>query len=361
MRDQSLGQVFFVSKEARQAALSAYRVQIPCWSTTSQMPKTVYFCPERDFVQLRGDPSLVPQFLHDLKTIHDPRHVGILNLAIGEDVLDKADDMPASPNSGPFSTNPSLAQSFRATMRQLRQIFFIHEAEWVDRRVLSSRHSIGMGDLDLLNTSRPVEAEVPGFNMIGADPRDISRHLKRFRLLSPPGRLITAWEKYLRRYIGPDNDGIAPTTQCRILLTSPPRSFFTERGGLGYHPHELLEMPGSLSSLDGWDVRSHETARLVLQAETEMLMTDRQAAFQQDKVDGVVEATAEFSTSLPYSGCVDVVGSPMNAAFGFWLFPIAAFANHPPPNDDGFYFFPGRHGIDVDLSEYWPELALMDL
>ncbi|KAI1260914.1 hypothetical protein F5Y18DRAFT_217422 [Xylariaceae sp. FL1019] len=352
MRGQSLSQVFFVDKESRKAAQSAYRVQIPCWSATSQTPKTVYFCPERDFVQLKGDLSLMPNFLHDMKMVHDRRKVGVLNLVVGHDVNRLL-------NPGLLLTDPSVAQSFRATTQQLRHLFFIYECYGAsDRRVTNFRWSIGMGHLDLLDTSRPIEAEVAGFNMIGADPRDIARHLRKFRLHSQPKLLVTAWKNYLHRYLGPDNDGIAPTTQCRILLTSFPRDFYSERGGVGMGDSDKWELPESLSSEDDWDVRSCERAQLVLQAETEMLVADRQGEFERDETR---EVTDEFFTSPGYCGSVDVVGSPMQAAFGFWLFPVEAFEHLPEPDENGLYFPPGCHGINVDLSEHWPELALMDL
>jgi hypothetical protein len=87
---QAISKLFCVISESRQAALSFYRVHLPCqydWGGKIEENGTLYLCPELDIVEIetnenpRQSARGFVNFAHDVWT-HDPRYIGLVNLSI---------------------------------------------------------------------------------------------------------------------------------------------------------------------------------------------------------------------------------------------------------------------------------------
>lgn len=88
---QFLSKLLRVNSESREEALIFFRVHLPCrfiGGATREAPMghgTLHFNPEWDFLHVSAErpaKDTLVDFLYHLKTIHDPRHVGLLNLAV---------------------------------------------------------------------------------------------------------------------------------------------------------------------------------------------------------------------------------------------------------------------------------------
>jgi hypothetical protein len=135
---QLMNKFLRVCQESRHEVLNFYRVHIPCRLTTQRLVSgqimdpdetklgILHFNPEYDFLHInsflaplaRPDIFLV-DFLYRLKTAYDPRHIGLLNLA-----LDPIDYSRLSGDG--FSYKPTvLPVPVLETIQQLREVFFM--------------------------------------------------------------------------------------------------------------------------------------------------------------------------------------------------------------------------------------------
>ncbi|OIW30034.1 hypothetical protein CONLIGDRAFT_680825 [Coniochaeta ligniaria NRRL 30616] len=123
-----------VNCESRQAALAFYRIPLPC--TFSMVPRsrasrarppteTLYLNPDFDCLEINAtDPiqETFVKFLRDLKTVYDPLHVGLLNLAVGMYTLCLWDTRR---RPEPIEIDDDDRVAFTATLAQLREVFFV--------------------------------------------------------------------------------------------------------------------------------------------------------------------------------------------------------------------------------------------
>ena len=131
---QSLSKLLRVNRESRQAAQEFYRVHLPCRFLLSgrdlgdrpvpekTQPGIFYFNPEHDFLLLYCDtPGIetIFEFIHHLKTVHDPRRIGLLNFAADTNTLNEIKVWY------PDKINPEVHQSFAETLAQLRAFYSV--------------------------------------------------------------------------------------------------------------------------------------------------------------------------------------------------------------------------------------------
>ncbi|RYP82753.1 hypothetical protein DL769_001562 [Monosporascus sp. CRB-8-3] len=311
---QTLSKLFRVSRESRDAALSFYRVHLPCWlikgvtRDDAMKPGILYFNPEYDFLYIRNDNNIdtgqAVDFLHDLKTIHDPRYVGLLNLAIDINGLIGGGGLCTI---DPFVLDPLLKTSFTETLIQLREVFFI-QAQGTGRHVLGLWRGLPPPE-NLVNLSFPIAAMMPTFDRLRPDPRLIGPDLGKVYVDSDPRGMLYAWGRLVYNYFG---GGVIPQTEHRVLLTFAPR-------------HNIYD---------------YRDAEEWLQREENNWLKETSKDNQSGRVpDGGSEAA-------------------VRTAFGFWLFPVHAFGGLPENPNDGFR---NEAPCPMDLKENWPDLALLNL
>ncbi|RYP92527.1 hypothetical protein DL770_001393 [Monosporascus sp. CRB-9-2] len=311
---QTLSKLFRVSRESRDAALSFYRVHLPCWlikgatRDDAMKPGILYFNPEYDFLYIRNDNNIdtgqVVDFLHDLKTIHDPRYVGLLNLAIDINGLIGGGGLCTI---DPFVLDPLLKTSFTETLIQLREVFFV-QAQGAVRHILGLWRGLPPSE-NLVNLSFPIAAMMPTFDRLRPDPRLIGPDLGKVYVNSDPRGMLYAWGRLVYNYFG---GGVIPQTEHRVLLTFAPR-------------HNIYD---------------YRDAEEWLQREENNWLKETSRDNQSGQVpDGGSEAA-------------------VRTTFGFWLFPVHAFGGLPENPNDGFR---NEAPCPMDLKENWPDLALLNL
>ena len=124
---QTINKLFRVNWESRKAARLFYRVHVPCWMVkdatrnSAMEPGIMYFNPEYDFLRISNDTGDVAEFIHDLKAVHDPRNIGLLNLVASiNDLTGPGGICTIKPSTLDLPVRKSLAD----TLLQLRHVFF---------------------------------------------------------------------------------------------------------------------------------------------------------------------------------------------------------------------------------------------
>ncbi|KAI0521486.1 hypothetical protein F5B22DRAFT_634415 [Xylaria bambusicola] len=231
---QTLSVLFRVCRHSRDVALSFYRVHLPCWlikgsNTRSTILQTgvLYFNPEVDFLYIRPeyyadfDSRLFVLFLHDLRMLHDPNHVGLLNLAIDRHGLTG----PSGVHSGLCSIDPdSIQESLRsclaAILKHLRQVFFVFGP--YDSRFDPGAYLDEPSLETYVNRGIPVAPMALNFRRLHPDPRPIAQHLTRIYLDSDPNFMPNIWRAILSLYLG---EGTQVNTEYRLLVSSIPDEY----------------------------------------------------------------------------------------------------------------------------------------
>ena len=213
-----------VNRESRQAVLAFYRIPLPC--TFSPVPPsrakiakppthTLYLNPDFDCLEIIApDPhkeNLV-RFLHDLKTVHDPLHEGLRNLAVAMGTLSMWDTR----RDVPLEINDDDRAAFAATLAQLREVFFVlapHEGRqnFGQFRGMNCRQKF-------YNRSVPILARVPTFERC-RDPRPIAEDLKRVYVgVVDPRFMVSLWHQMLQQLDVPKPS----TTHYQYLVAFTP-------------------------------------------------------------------------------------------------------------------------------------------
>ena len=303
-----------VNMESRQLALRFYRVHIPCtftkeriqWDAPSTREERLYVNPEYDFLYITSDSSHLhtASFLYDLKTVYDPRNVGLLNLAIDSSELTMLFYSLDVPNLA-AQIRPEVKSGFANVISQLREVFFVTVTS-VGRQVHRYLHGFFL-DRNVFNRSYPIMAITADFDRLHRDPRDISEDLKDILMATFPRQdIFHFWTQLLHKF------EISPTRiSYRLLLASKPFPAFKRINDRG--------------SANAW-----------LQKEDDMWWeASKEDPHEPNSRPGMEQA--------------------VKPAIGFWLFPIEALDAIP---EDGT---PWSEGSMLDLSKYWPELALFSL
>ncbi|KAH8897258.1 hypothetical protein GQ53DRAFT_837920 [Thozetella sp. PMI_491] len=308
---QTISRLFRVSRESRDAALAFYRVCLPCWlirgasRDAAMQPGFLYFNPEYDFLYISNDTGQVVDFLHDLKTVHDPRKLGLLNLAVDRNGLTGGGGLCTIDLA---SLSPPHEKSFVETLTQLHEVFFV-QVQATGRHVFGLR-SGAVTPEQQMNLSFPIAAMALNFNRLPQDPRPIAHDLSRVFVNSDPRSMLYAWGRFFYASFG---GSIIPETEYRILLTFSP----TAR-----------------------NLYDRQDAQEWLQREQDTWAQETSWGGQFGSV-----RREDLQVTVP-------------SAFGFWLFPVEAFGVLPA--NPTLVFQPDGPRT-LDLTEHWPELALLDL
>ena len=316
----ALSKLLHVCRESREETLLHYRARIPCRFVRDSYPGIdtrlvtaivedrlhsvltrgiFHFNPEWDFLSITCWPSatsVLPAFLHDLRTRYDPRGVGLLNLVVARN---------GSGGSGlldiePSLVSPALRTSIGQTLRDLQDIF-------LQETVTCGRMNLGIawGGLSWkvwFNRSMPISTEVQTFDRIGADPRPVSRDLEKQYIGSMGGRQYARYTHFLSQF------GVSPaetSTQVRFMMSH-------NSGVSGIH--------------------SREDAARWLEDDYNRGWVNRQ---------GWPSKAKEVMEDQEY--VMDV-----EPAFGFWLFSLEALDAKTSACGERLY----------DMSKYTPELGL---
>ncbi|VUC37433.1 unnamed protein product [Clonostachys rosea] len=211
---QTVSKVFRICRESRKVALEFYRVRLPCWlhkdtwlNNDPLKQGFLYFNPDIDFLSISNDSGHVAEFLHDLRVIHDPENVGLLNLATDINNLKFIEglcDIKLDTLSAP------VRKSFKATISQIRQVFFI-QVQMAGRLVFSYESPTGQS---YRNTAVPVQAKSPIYDIVGPDPRELGTGLSKFLLLEDPCDMINAWQELCQSVLGDST-----SAELSVLMT----------------------------------------------------------------------------------------------------------------------------------------------
>lgn len=297
--------------------LTFYRVHIPCQFTTkprdfgplvepdNTKPGTLYFNPEHDFLHISGfmAPLEMPDiffvdFVTRLKSVYDPRDIGLLNL-----VLDSNDISHLLPSNHEDRSAP-VPGPFLETIERLQEVWLLSKQEF-GRLNLSALSGTSSTDV-FITRSFPIMPLTPNFELLGLDPRPISQDLKRLNI-EDPRRLFSTWQAVLRHLVVPLSDDT-----CYKFLVAH---------GLG-------------------NAYDRATARKALEQEDERWRNPRIGKGKTVELEDLKKV--------------------VKPAFGFWLFPVDAFGPYEqdgelvPNGETGWREY-------KDLSRFYPELALSTL
>ncbi|KAL8706386.1 MAG: hypothetical protein Q9201_000531 [Fulgogasparrea decipioides] len=317
--------VLKVNHESREEALIFYRVCLPCRykrGKTTTYPGTLSLNPEYDFLHISsGWPvtHTLLAFLYHLRTTYDPRHQGLLNLAVDINSLTGNDLMTLQP----INIHPRDRRAFVETLRQLREVFFISTPR-VGRQNFGYQSGTETPET-MFNRSLPIVTATPTFERLHRDPRPIAQDLRKvFVGTSDPREMLLFWERLLKIW------QVSPTRiEYRFLLAFDP-------------------------TLGGDAISTRTGAEKWLQREDDV--------WRNPSANGI----AMMNERLPVGASSEMVQDEdleraVRPAFGFWLFRVEALgALHEEghPEDQGF--LPKGKQM-LDMTKYWPELALLKL
>ncbi|UPK94126.1 hypothetical protein LCI18_005061 [Fusarium solani-melongenae] len=178
----TISKLFRVNAEARSCASRFYRVQLPCtyrYGDHMEGNGTLYINPELDTLAISSIEHFV-KFAHDI-WIHDPRRVGLLNMAMEQHLLYHIYKQ---------GNNSRL----REVVSLIRQFWFM----FMQKRSCRFRRTRFRGTDDTLSGlkphfSRPIMAATPVFDR-RPDPRPIQADLKQvYTGIWDPRRYIHQW------------------------------------------------------------------------------------------------------------------------------------------------------------------------
>ena len=339
--NQALSKLLHVNRESRQIAREFYRVAFPCWfisksdeyearaisnqqaeknSTASQ--GMFYFNPEWDYLHLVAEPfaaDTLVEFIHFLKTKYDPRGVGLLNLAFGGNDL----VVTETPDFNPATLDPAVRASFVQTLIQLKGFYSLHYTA-TGRQCEGPRS--GYSAKVWFNRAMPIMPACgpPGYDLVARDPREnISRDLRR-----------TFTDLLQARVLGQ-----LDTLFLRFGVTQEQRRV-------------KIQFLVAFQRDDTNSIVDRQSAEKYLRKEEEY--------WKWLAVGGYGPGISEEENRAEEKAFANIKWPPLTLpeedlekvprpAMGFWLFPIECLQK-------------GVGNTFVhDLSDYWPELALVRL
>ncbi|KAM0467410.1 hypothetical protein ACHAP7_011977 [Fusarium lateritium] len=317
---QVLSKLLRVTRESREAALSFYRVRVPCWLTHGisksnlWVPGELYYNPEYDFIHLQQDNVDIIEFMCKLKTIYDPRHVGLRNLALCGSLLGgRAQGLHII---DPSTVTPETLRTFKQMVSGLEEVWFV-SIQRVGRQLIGYETGWPSIYKTFFERSVPITAMPLRFDRVGPDPRAIGNDLSHLHLLNPKF-LYNAWQNVLEKF------EIEPSEiQYRFLFTFSPSSD---------------------------EIYNRTDASNWLQKEDD-IWTGKQ------KSDGPFSSL--HLTKTPASETPAFKNENLELAvlpvIGFWLFPVDAFPEGYNSTS------PDNEIKKVDVRGYWPDLAILRL
>lgn len=324
-----LSKLLRVSRESREEALMFCRVHLPCRFTgggTRDEPTghgTLRFNPEWDFLHISAEwpaKDTLVSFLYHLKTIHDPRRVGLLNLAVDGNGLN-ANDLYGLQSS---DLDLEVKLAFVETLTQLREVWFVSTPR-VGRQIVGVLSGLGTSET-MFNRSLPIMTTSPTFERLLRDPRPIAQDLKALTGLADLRDVAQLWLQLLRKWRASPY-GI----EYRFLLAFDP-------------------------TLGGDQISARTSAKTWLRKEDDQWngRAPDDGFLKNKGVKWLVGAEDEKYRNEDLKNAV-------RTAFGFWLFPVEALG---PIDEKGLLEDEGsrsRRKTFLNMTEHWPELALSSL
>ncbi|KAJ4258949.1 hypothetical protein NW762_008037 [Fusarium torreyae] len=301
------------------AALSFYRVRLPCWliegASRSDLwaPDTVYYNPEYDFLHIKQDEMYLVDFVHKLKVDYDPHHVGLRNLALCSNQLS------GGAGKGLYSIEPSTIspesmQVLKDVLSGLHQMWFV-SIQIISRVLAGCAPGRPSMITPFFERSFPIIAMPLHFDRVGADPRSIGKDLSNLHILRPR-YLYHTWQKILDKL-----DIKLPNTQYRFLLA--------------FNPIRAND-----------DLYNYDDAVRWLKKEDDIWMGSHR------KISAPSLPGDRPAPELPEFRDEDL-NAAMRPAVGFWLFPVDAFYDGTEQTEcDNAW-------SKWDVKDHWPELALL--
>lgn len=321
---QLLSKLLLVNRESREEALIFYRVHLPCRFTRGATGHgTVLFNPEWDFLHISAEwpaKDTLVDFLYHLKTIYDPRHIGLLNLAMDGNGL-SATDLYGLQSS---DLDPEVRSAFVETLTQLREVWFI-STPGVGRRILGVWSGLGTSET-IFNRSLPILPIPPSFERLHRDPRPIAHDLRYLTGLVDSRDVLRRWLQLLQRWhISP------PRIEYRFLLAFDP-------------------------TIGGDEISDRTSAKIWLQKEDDQWngRGPDDGFLKNKKVNWPVGAEDEKYNNEDLEKAV-------RPAFGFWLFSVEALALIDEMGLLENERSRSRGETFSNMTEHWPELALSSL
>lgn len=315
---QTLSKMFRVNREARETALSFYRVRFPCWLRTVagvMKPGMFYFNPEQDYLRIIPEWSVkntLFNFLHLLKTTYDPKHIGLRNLVVAGNDL-RANDLELIDPSNPDLDKDTM-ESFRNILRNLNEVFFFSTTR-AGRQILGTHNGVPAPGEVVYNRSFPIQVRLWTFHRLPRDPRQIDEDLKQIYIGMTDHRdTIRLWHRRLEQF-----DVSAPAIKYKWYIAYDPRE-----------NEQILDV---------------KTARRFMQKEKD-LWNGIGDVFQIPDYRFPVGAQSERYKN-------EDLKTAVQPAFGFWLFPIDVLGSLEKTG--------GPDEPLWDFSKNWPELGVISL
>ena len=342
---QVLSKLLRVNCEAREAALEFYRVPLPCFlkkglETSHGIPfeptlGTLYLNPEYDFLYITppfaAKETLVDFFYH-MKTAYDPHHIGILNLALDVDSLNREDLTQLEL----INLDPKVRTAFIETLTQLREVFFVSEQS--AGRTIDKQSGFVVPE-PFFNRSLPLIGTAPTFERLRCDPRPISKDLQHVFVGWSNQRLVLQlWQQLLKKF------GVIPfqITYRYCLFFSP----------VGRRVYDHLSAEKYLQWED--DLWTGVLAEKAL--EKSQGSGEKQGNFFSWAFGGIWNEKETIPVSLIGGRSTkykdEDLTMAVRPAIGFWLFPVEVL--------DFEDFRQGPQHL-FDMSGHPPELALSSL
>ena len=327
---QLLSKFLHVDTESREEVLKHYRVHLPCRFTSRTIKEgsashgTLYLNPEWDILYISAEwpaKDTLIAFIYRLKTIYDPRHIGLLNLAIDGSGLNGNDVNGVQP----LEVKSEIRSAFIETLTQLREVWIV-STPVVGRQIVGPLSGFGTAGA-MFNRAFPIMGTLPTFERLPRDPRSISKDLENTSGLGSSRDVLQYWLRLLKKWqISPQKLGY------RFFLAFDPR-------------------------MTGGNISDHVSAKAWLQKQEDQWNG-------QGPSDGFLPKDVNVKWPV---GAHDEkyrnedLENAVRPAFGFWLFPLEALGRI---GNDGLLVDEEtrpRGEMFKDMTEHWPELGLLRL
>ena len=344
---QVLSKLLRVNCESREAALEFYRVHLFCQLTgrttgeEGTKPGTLYFNPEHDFLHISPESPVkdtLVDFLYHLKATYDPHRIGLLNLAVELNDLN-ANDLYKLKSS---DLDSEVRTAFVETLTQLQEVFFVSTPR-AGRQILGYQSGIPTSET-IFNRSFPIMTVTPSFERLHRDPRLIAQDLRQvFAGTFDPRHMLHLWRVLLKKW-----DVSPPQIEYRFCLAFAPGDQIYNRENAQrwlQQEDDAWTNPSGDGSAEGSHIQDEEN--------TDKPFSDFSSFFKTN-----VRSRSGASSEKYKNEDLEKAVKP---AFGFWLFPIdslGALSEEGISEDVGFQ--PKPKDL-LNMTEYWPELALSSL
>ena len=327
---QILSKFLRVDKESREEALRLYRVHLPCrftCGTTKEGPAshgTLHFNPDWDILYISAEwpaNDTLIAFIYRLKTVYDPQHVGLLNLAIDGNGLTGNDFNGVQP----LEVKPEIRSALIESLTQLREVWFV-SIPVVGRQIVGPLSGFGTSGATF-NRSFPILSTSSTFERFPRDPRSISKDLENTSGLGSSRDALQYWLGSLKKWqISPQN------VRYRFFLAFDPRMVG------GNISDQVSAMAWLHQQEDKWKGQGPRDGFLPKDVEAKWPVGAHDEKFRNEELENVVRP-----------------------AFGFWLFPLEALGRI---GEDGLLVGEEnrpRGEMFRDMTDHWPELGLSSL